>query len=360
MHASQSVSTTFSLPADPLSGVSETPGGFGSGALRACRRAGAKASSFVAPGPRAIFASVSLSPVVQAVAHVPEPDICLPAGADMVEILLAGGAPLDDLRRLFSGLDPGVYISALLVQAVDPDLLEQILPPAEASRWVPTLRARYVALRRHFPAPFLTVDRDWTRQRARWQSGGGAALEQPADRRADARDGAGAPAPPSRAAPPRGRGKGRRGAAGPRPQATAQDGGGTVPVPGAEQGAAAAATGDGTARTRAGKPAAAGDSPSAPAGGGSAHPRPGGGVPDRAAVARPADAGGRPAARAALGMHGTVLLQTARQGPDAPAAVLEALRSRPAVADDWAAFRIGSSAFARVVERSAPGGTRGR
>ena len=290
---------------------------------------------------------------------MPEPDICLPAGADMVEILLAGGAPLDDLRTLFSGLDPGVYINALLVQAVDPDLLEHILPPAEASRWVPTLRARYVALRRHFPAPFLTVDQDWTRQRARWQSGGGAALEQPADRRADARDGAGAPAPPSRAAPPRGRGKGRRGAAGPRPQATAQDGGEPVLVRGAEQGAAAA-TGDGTARTRVGKPAGAGESPSAPEGGGSAHPRPGGGVPDRAAVARPADAGGRPAARAALGMHGTVLLQTARQGPDAPAAVLEALRSRPAVADDWAAFRIGSSAFARGVERSAPGGTRGR
>ena len=288
---------------------------------------------------------------------MPEPDICLPAGADMVEILLAGGAPLDDLRTLFSGLDPGVYINALLVQAVDPDLLEHILPPAEASRWVPTLRARYVALRRHFPAPFLTVDQDWTHQRARWQSGGGAALEQPADRR---RGDAGAPAPPSRAAPPRGRGKGRRGAAGSRPQATAQDGGGAVPVRGAEEGAAAAATGDGTARTGAGKPAGAGGSPSAPGGGGSAHPRPGGGVPDRAAVARPAPRGGRSAGRVALGMHGTVLLQTAREGPDAPAAVLEALRSRPAVADDWAAFRIGSSAFARVVERSAPGGTRGR
>ena len=291
---------------------------------------------------------------------MPEPDICLPAGADMVETLLAGGAPLDDLRTLFSRLDPGVYINALLVQAVDPDLLEHILAPAEASRWVPTLRARYVALRRHFPAPFLTVDQDWTRQRARWRSGGGAALEQPADRRVDARDGAAAPAPPSRAAPPRGRGKGRRGAAGSRPQATAQDGGGTVPVRGAEQGAAPAATGDGTARTRAGKPAGTGGSPSAPAGGGSAHPRPNGGVPDRAAVGRPAPRGGRPAGRVSLGVHGTVLLQTARQGPDAPAAVLEALRSRPAVADDWAAFRIGSSAFARVVERSAPGGTRGR
>ena len=294
-----------------------------------------------------MLASVSLSPVVQAVAHVPEPDICLPAGADMVEILLAGGAPLDDLRTLFRRLDPGVYLNALLVQAVDPDLLEHILPPAEASRWVPTLRARYVALRRHFPAPFLTVDQDWTRQRARWQNGGGAALEQPADRRVDARDGAGALAPPSRAAPPRGRGKGRRGAAGSRPQATAQDGGGTVPVRGAEQEAAPAATGDRTAR----KPAGAGGSPSAPAGGG---------VPDRAAAAPPAPRGERPAGGVSLGVHGTVLLQTARQGPDAPAAVLEALRSRPAVADDWAAFRIGSSAFARVVERSAPGGMRGR
>ena len=278
----------------------------------------------------------------------------------MVEILLAGGEPLDDLRKLFGGLDPGVYLNALLVQAVDPDLLEHILPPAEASRWVPTLRARYVALRRHFPAPFLTVDQDWTRQRARWQGGGGAALEQPADRRVDAREGAGAPAPPSRAAPPRGRGKGRRGAAGPRPQATAQGGGGIVPVRGAEQGAAPAATGDGTQGTQAGKPADAGGSPSAPGGGGSAHPRPGGGVPDRAAAARPAPRMGRPAGSVSLGVHGTVLLQTARQGPDAPAAVLEALRSRPAVADDWAAFRIGSSAFARVVERSAPGGTRGR
>lgn len=298
-----------------------------------------------------MLASVSLSPVVQAVAHVPEPDICLPAGADMVEILLAGGAPLDDLRTLFRRLDPGVYLNALLVQAVDPDLLEHILPPAEASRWVPTLRARYVALRRHFPAPFLTVDQDWTRQRARWQNGGSASLEQPADRRVDARDGAGAPAPPSRAAPPRGRGKGRRGAAGSRPQATAQDGGGTVPVRGPEQEEAPAATGDRTARTRARKPAGAGGSPSAPAGGD---------VPDRAAAAPPAPRGERPAGGVSLGVHGTVLLQTARQGPDAPAAVLEALRSRPAVADDWAAFRIGSSAFARVVERSAPGGMRGR
>ena len=278
----------------------------------------------------------------------------------MVEILLAGGEPLDDLRKLFSRLDPGMYLNALLVQAVDPDLLEHILPPAEASRWVPTLRARYVALRRHFPAPFLTVDQDWTRQRARWQSGGGAALEQPADRRVDARDGAGAPAPPSRAAPPRGRGKGRRSAAGSRPQATAQDGGGVVPVRGVERGALLPRPE--TARRARGRA-----SPPTPG----ARLRPRGAAVrrtrDRAAACRtvprrrarlPAWAGLPEASRWACTAP-SFCRPRARDPTRRPPCSM-ALRSRPAVADDWAAFRIGSSAFARVVERSAPGGTRGR
>ena len=92
----------------------------------------------------------------------------------MVPILIgavcAGGSRLSRVRSEFERMDAGKGVKRLMLQAVDPELLEAVVGPQLAPVWVKPLRARYARFKQAYPADWVDVEKVWREQRARWRS----------------------------------------------------------------------------------------------------------------------------------------------------------------------------------------------
>ena len=96
----------------------------------------------------------------------------------LVEVLIgavcAGGRRLARVRSEIAGMDPAAGLRRLVLQAVDPELLEAVVGPDLVPAWVDPLRAQYVRFQRAYPADWVDVEKVWRQQRARWRGASGA------------------------------------------------------------------------------------------------------------------------------------------------------------------------------------------
>lgn len=102
----------------------------------------------------------------------------------LVEVLIgavcAGGRRLARVRSEIAGMDPASSLRRLVLQAVDPELLEAVIGPDLVPAWVVPLRAQYVRFQQAYPADWVDVEKVWQQQRARWRGASDAAGSQAA------------------------------------------------------------------------------------------------------------------------------------------------------------------------------------
>ena len=118
------------------------------------------------------------------------PPAAAPAGpreagphAPLIENLIgaacAGGSRLSRVRSEFERMDAGDGVKRLVLQAVDPELLEVVVGPRLAPAWVKPLRAQYARFKQAYPADWVDVEEVWREQRARWRSKAAPHREEP-------------------------------------------------------------------------------------------------------------------------------------------------------------------------------------
>jgi len=76
-------------------------------------------------------------------------------------------------------MDAGDGVKRLVLQAVDPELLEVVVGPRLAPAWVKPLRAQYARFKQAYPADWVDVEEVWRKQRARWRSKAAPHREEP-------------------------------------------------------------------------------------------------------------------------------------------------------------------------------------
>ena len=97
----------------------------------------------------------------------------------LIGAVCAGGSRLSRVRSEFERMDAGQGVKRLVLQAVDPELLEAVVGPRLAPAWVKPLRAQYARFQQAYPADWADVERVWREQRARWRSKAAPHREQP-------------------------------------------------------------------------------------------------------------------------------------------------------------------------------------
>ncbi len=76
-------------------------------------------------------------------------------------------------------MDAGESVKRLVLQAVDPELLEAVVGPRLAPAWVKPLRAQYARFKQAYPTDWVDVEEVWRKQRARWRSKAALHREEP-------------------------------------------------------------------------------------------------------------------------------------------------------------------------------------
>ena len=97
----------------------------------------------------------------------------------LISAVCAGGSRLSRVRSEFERMDAGDGVKRLMLQAVDPELLEAVVGPQLAPAWVKPLRARYARFKQACPADWVDVEKAWREQRARWRSKAAPHREEP-------------------------------------------------------------------------------------------------------------------------------------------------------------------------------------
>ena len=87
----------------------------------------------------------------------------------LIGAVRVGGSRLSRVRSQFERMDAGAGVKRLVLQAVDPELLEAVLGPELAPAWVKPLRAQYARFKQAYPTDWVDVEKVWREQRARWQ-----------------------------------------------------------------------------------------------------------------------------------------------------------------------------------------------
>ncbi|MCY4120339.1 MAG: relaxase/mobilization nuclease domain-containing protein, partial [Acidobacteria bacterium] len=136
----------------------------------------------------------SRTPPAPGVRHQPpareRPPAAAPAGSreagpkpQLAQILIgavcAGGARLSRVRSEFERMDAGKGVKRLVLQVVDPELLEAVVGPQLAPAWVKPLRAQYARFKQAYPADWVDVEKGWRKQRERWRSKAAPHREEP-------------------------------------------------------------------------------------------------------------------------------------------------------------------------------------
>ena len=97
----------------------------------------------------------------------------------LIDAVCAGGSRLSRVRSEFEGMDAGEGVKRLVLQSVDPELLEAVVGPQLAPAWVKPLRAQYARFKQAYPADWVDVEKVWQEQRERWRSKAAPHREEP-------------------------------------------------------------------------------------------------------------------------------------------------------------------------------------
>ena len=98
---------------------------------------------------------------------------------NLIGAVCAGGSRLSRVRSQFERMDAGDGVKRLVLQAVDPELLDVVVGPRLAPAWVKPLRAQYARFKQAYPADWVDVEEVWRKQRARWRSKAAPHREEP-------------------------------------------------------------------------------------------------------------------------------------------------------------------------------------
>ena len=98
---------------------------------------------------------------------------------NLIGAVCAGGSRLSRVRSEFERMDAGDGVKRLVLQAVDPELLEVVVGPRLAPAWVKPLRAQYAHFKQAYPADWVDVEEVWRTQRVRWWSKAAPHREEP-------------------------------------------------------------------------------------------------------------------------------------------------------------------------------------
>ena len=97
----------------------------------------------------------------------------------LIGAVCAGGSRLSRVRSEFERMDAGEGVKRLVLQAVDPELLEAVVGPQLTPAWVKPLRAQYARFKQAYPADWVDVEKVWREQRERWRSKAAPHREEP-------------------------------------------------------------------------------------------------------------------------------------------------------------------------------------
>ena len=92
----------------------------------------------------------------------------VPTGDELMVAVGSGQAACDTCSRLFLSWPVQQAVPQLVMNAIDPLLLELIVGAEHAGPLVSGLRAHYVQVRGRYPGPFADVEQVWAVQRAWW------------------------------------------------------------------------------------------------------------------------------------------------------------------------------------------------
>ena len=96
------------------------------------------------------------------------PKLPVPTGDALMAVVARGVAECARWRATFLSWDPRHAVPQIVMNALDPALLELILGPGDPNSLVRLLRAHYADIRERFPGPFADVEQVWRIQRAWW------------------------------------------------------------------------------------------------------------------------------------------------------------------------------------------------
>lgn len=115
----------------------------------------------------------------------------LPSYEDLANAVAAGQFACDDWSARFAKWSVAQTVPQIVMNALDPLLIETVLGPEESRRWLPLLRKHYGRVKHSYPEEFAPVEQCWKEQRQWWFE----YLDPPADPQADG-DGRGVAGPP--------------------------------------------------------------------------------------------------------------------------------------------------------------------
>jgi len=93
----------------------------------------------------------------------------IPSADELMSAVSEGAAACDRWSALFARWPVEQGASQVVINGLDPLLLEVVLGVPQARRWLPAVRHHYAELQSLYPGPFADVERVWQAQRARWR-----------------------------------------------------------------------------------------------------------------------------------------------------------------------------------------------
>ncbi len=96
------------------------------------------------------------------------PKLPVPTGDALMAVVADGPAVCARWRDTILSWEPRYAVPQIVMNALDPALLELVLGPGDKNSLVRLLRAHYEDVRERFPGPFADVEQVWRIQRAWW------------------------------------------------------------------------------------------------------------------------------------------------------------------------------------------------
>ena len=96
------------------------------------------------------------------------PKLPVPTGDALMVVVADGPSVCARWRETILSWDPRHAVPQIVMNALDPALLELILGPGDKNSLMRLLRAHYEDVRERFPGPFADVEQVWRIQRAWW------------------------------------------------------------------------------------------------------------------------------------------------------------------------------------------------
>ena len=115
----------------------------------------------------------------------------IPSCDDLMTAVANGQPACDALAARFAPWGLADAVPQIVMNALDPLLVETVLGPVHSRRWLPLLREHYRQVKHSYPGDFADVEASWRQQRAWWMqftepadedsSGGGKGALDPAE-----------------------------------------------------------------------------------------------------------------------------------------------------------------------------------